>query len=155
MKLLYTQDIPSAGFNLYYLGYPPSITTTTTTTSTSTSTSTSDPCIIPLHEGLLGLTWHYGTEKQPDFSYHSGNTEPQGFGHICVSVDDLDAACARFDDKGARWKKRLTEGRMKNVAFLLDPDGYWIEVGVLISYFSFSFSASSCPIPVPFHFPLP
>jgi lactoylglutathione lyase len=27
-----------------------------------------------------------------------------------------------------KWKKRLTDGRMKNVAFILDPDGYWIEV---------------------------
>jgi lactoylglutathione lyase len=22
----------------------------------------------------------------------------------------------------------LTEGRMKNIAFLLDPDGYWVEI---------------------------
>ena len=27
-----------------------------------------------------------------------------------------------------QWKKRLTDGRMKNVAFVLDPDNYWIEV---------------------------
>lgn len=46
-----------------------------------------------------------------------------GFGHICVSVDDLDAACKRFEEKGVSWKKRLTDGRMKNVAFVLDPDG--------------------------------
>ena len=26
------------------------------------------------------------------------------------------------------WKKRLSDGRMKNIAFVLDPDGYWIEV---------------------------
>jgi lactoylglutathione lyase len=26
------------------------------------------------------------------------------------------------------WKKRLTDGKMKNVAFLLDPDNYWIEL---------------------------
>lgn len=45
-----------------------------------------------------------------------------------VSVDDLDAACKRFDDQGVNWKKRLTDGRMKNVAFILDPDNYWIEV---------------------------
>jgi lactoylglutathione lyase len=25
------------------------------------------------------------------------------------------------------WKKRLTDGRMKNVAFIQDPDGYWVE----------------------------
>lgn len=45
-----------------------------------------------------------------------------------VSVDDLDAACQRFEHLKCSWKKRLTEGRMQNVAFLLDPDGYWVEV---------------------------
>lgn len=45
-----------------------------------------------------------------------------------VSVDDLDAACKRFEDLGVNWKKRLTDGRMKNVAFVLDPDNYWIEI---------------------------
>lgn len=118
MELVYNLEIPSAGFNLYYLGYP------------SGTTSKSASCSIPSHEGLVGLTWHYGTEKQADFSYHNGNTEPQGFGHICISVDDLDSACARFDEQGVRWKKRLTEGRMKNVAFILDPDGYWVEVSL-------------------------
>lgn len=43
-------------------------------------------------------------------------------------MDDLDAACARFDSLGCTWKKRLTDGRMRNVAFLLDPDNYWVEV---------------------------
>jgi lactoylglutathione lyase len=45
-----------------------------------------------------------------------------------VSVDDLDAACARFEAQNVNWKKRLTDGRMKDVAFILDPDGYWIEI---------------------------
>jgi catechol 2,3-dioxygenase-like lactoylglutathione lyase family enzyme len=70
-------------------------------------------------EGLLELTWNYGTEKEEGQVYHNGNTEPQGFGHICVSVDNLDAACKRFEEKGVQWKKRLTDGRMKNVAFVL------------------------------------
>ena len=25
-----------------------------------------------------------GTEKDPNFKYHNGNNEPQGFGHIAV-----------------------------------------------------------------------
>lgn len=54
---------------------------------------------------------------------HISNLDSSGFGHICVSVDDLDAACKRFEEKGVSWKKRLTDGRMKNVAFVLDPDG--------------------------------
>lgn len=45
-----------------------------------------------------------------------------------VSVDNIEAACQRFDEKGVTWKKKLTDGRMKNIAFVLDPDGYWIEV---------------------------
>ncbi|KAM5466667.1 Lactoylglutathione lyase [Microsporum audouinii] len=79
-------------------------------------------------EGLLELTWNYGTEKQEGRVYHDGNSEPQGFGHICMVVDNLDAACARFEELGVTWKKRLTDGRMHNIAFLLDPDGYWVEI---------------------------
>ena len=45
-----------------------------------------------------------------------------------VSVDDLDKACERFEELKVSWKKRLTDGQMKDIAFLLDPDGYWVEV---------------------------
>jgi lactoylglutathione lyase len=45
-----------------------------------------------------------------------------------VSVDNIDAASKRFDDLGVNWKKRLTDGRMRDVAFVLDPDNYWVEV---------------------------
>lgn len=45
-----------------------------------------------------------------------------------VSVDDLHAACDRFEGLNVNWKKRLTDGRMRTVAFILDPDNYWIEV---------------------------
>lgn len=43
-------------------------------------------------------------------------------------VDDIEAACQRWEEKGVKWKKRMTDGRMKNIAFILDPDDYWIEV---------------------------
>lgn len=36
-------------------------------------------------EGILELTWNHGTEKDESFSYHNGNDQPQGFGHICES----------------------------------------------------------------------
>ena len=39
---------------------------------------------------------------------------------IAIIVDEIEAACARFEKlSGVRWQKRLTDGRMKNTAFLL------------------------------------
>jgi lactoylglutathione lyase len=43
-------------------------------------------------------------------------------------VANVEEACARFERLGVPFKKRLTDGKMKNIAFILDPDGYWIEV---------------------------
>lgn len=59
----------------------------------------------------------------PDTQTNNQTPHPAG-----VSVDDLDAACARLEAQKVTWKKRLTDGRMKNVAFVLDPDGYWVEI---------------------------
>lgn len=109
MRLLRTSENKDAGFNLYFLGYGPP--------ASENSANGVNP--VADREGLLELTWNYGTEKDDGFKYHDGNAQPQGFGHICVSVDDLDAACEKFESSGVSWKKRLTEGRMKDVAFVL------------------------------------
>ncbi|MCC5982787.1 MAG: lactoylglutathione lyase [Rhodobacteraceae bacterium] len=77
--------------------------------------------------GLLELTHNWGTEGD-DTEMHSGNTDPKGFGHICISVPDIKAACARFERLGVTFQKKLGAGGMKEIAFIRDPDGYWIEV---------------------------
>ena len=79
-------------------------------------------------KGVLELTHNHGTEGEPGAVYHDGNSEPRGFGHICVAVPDVRAACRRFDDLGVAYQKRLEDGRMKHIAFIKDPDGYWIEI---------------------------
>lgn len=116
MSLFRTNENSSAGFTLFFLGYPGEEGAPAEGVSTAT------------REGLLELTWNHGTEKDESFKYHNGNDQPQGFGHICVTVDNLDAACERLEKLNVNWKKRLTDGRMKNVAFVLDPDNYWVEV---------------------------
>ncbi|KAF8473006.1 glyoxalase I [Russula ochroleuca] len=79
-------------------------------------------------EGILELTHNHGSETLDKTPYHSGNSDPRGFGHIAITVADVEAACARFERLGVPFKKRLTDGAIKNLAFILDPDGYWIEV---------------------------
>lgn len=78
--------------------------------------------------GLLELTHNWGSESDPEFKPHSGNEPPKGYGHICIAVPDIQAACRRFADLGVTFQKRLGEGGMKEIAFIRDPDGYWIEV---------------------------
>ncbi len=79
-------------------------------------------------EGVLELTHNWGTENDPAQAYHDGNVEPQGFGHIAICVPDVVTACERFDRLGVTFVKRPDDGKMKGIAFIRDPDGYWIEV---------------------------
>lgn len=76
--------------------------------------------------GLLELTHNWDTPD--DARMHSGNDAPKGFGHICIAVPDIHAACARFERLGVSFQKRPDEGGIKDIAFILDPDGYWIEI---------------------------
>jgi len=112
---------PQGDFTLYFLAFDHSAGKLTAEEKTKQKAN---------REGLLELTHNHGTESDPDFKgYASGNTDPgRGFGHIAVSVPDIQAACERFERLGVTWKKRLTDGRMKTIAFILDPDGYWVEI---------------------------
>lgn len=77
-------------------------------------------------EAVLELTHNHGTESDPNFQgYASGNSDPgRGFGHIAITVPNIEQCCARLESHGVPFKKRLTDGKMKNIAFALDPDGY-------------------------------
>ncbi|MGH8030953.1 MAG: lactoylglutathione lyase [Luteimonas sp.] len=78
--------------------------------------------------GVLELTHNHGTETAAGAMYHHGNSDPRGFGHLCVSVPDIRAACARLESLGVPFQKKLSDGSMKSIAFIKDPDGYWIEL---------------------------
>merc|ERR1740123_224054 len=77
---------------------------------------------------FLKLFHVHGTESQDDFSYHPGNQERDGFGHIAFNTKDVYAACDRLESQGVTFKKKPNEGRMKGLAFAYDPDGYWVEI---------------------------
>ena len=47
---------------------------------------------------------------------------------LAFNVPDVYALSASLEADGVRFQKRPDEGRMKGLAFCLDPDGYWIEI---------------------------
>lgn len=119
MKLLRTIENDQGKFTLYFVGYadeePPSDAEALRT-------------YMSRRSGLVELTHNWGTEDQAGPVYHDGNSEPRGFGHIAVTVPDLEGACARFERLGVPFQKRLSDGMMKSLAFIKDPDGYWVEI---------------------------
>lgn len=122
MSLLQRLDFPEMRFSLFFLAY-----------LRDGETIPEDPAerarFIFGRETTLELTHNWGTESDAWFEgYHNGNSDPRGFGHIGVSVPDVEAACRRFDELGVVFKKRPQDGKMKGLAFIADPDGYWIEI---------------------------
>ena len=121
MRLLRKLDFPEMKFSLYFLHRSTDDMTVPEDMGERTAWTFSQ-------RGILELTHNWGTETEADFKYHDGNAEPQGFGHICFSVPDLNVAVKWFDDNQVSYVKRPEQGKMKDVAFIKDPDGYWIEI---------------------------
>ena len=121
MRVLRKLDFPEMKFSLYFLHRAAPGESAPEDVGERTAWTFSQ-------RGILELTHNWGTEADQAFRYHDGNAQPQGFGHICFSVPDLDAAIRWFDENGIVYVKRPEQGRMRDVAFIKDPDGYWIEI---------------------------
>ena len=123
MTLLKKLDFPEMEFTLYFMGYVRPEDDPIPDDPTERTAYTFE------QKALLELTHNWGTENDEDFEgYHNGNNDPRGYGHIGMSVPDVYRACERFEELGVEFVKRPDDGKMKGIAFIKDPDGYWIEI---------------------------
>ena len=123
MRLLERFEFETMQFSLYFLGFDDSL-------EGDMPEDRSERIVwLARQAGVLELTHNWGTESDVEFAgYHSGNSAPQGFGHIGITVPDVYAACERFDELKIEFVKRPDDGGMKGLAFIKDPDGYWVEI---------------------------
>ncbi|GFS23348.1 lactoylglutathione lyase [Elysia marginata] len=113
-------DVPNLEFSLYFMGYEkPEDVPTDPKARAEFAFS---------RKATLELTHNFGTENDDKMKYHNGNSEPRGFGHIGIAVPDVYAASERFEKLGVPFIKKPDGGKMKGLAFIQDPDGYWIEI---------------------------
>ncbi|XP_068084649.1 lactoylglutathione lyase isoform X1 [Anabrus simplex] len=119
MRLLQKLDFPEMKFSLFFMGYEKEDIPKDLNEHTKWTFS---------RKATLELTHNWGTENDPDFKYHNGNSDPRGFGHIGIEVPDVDKACERFEKLNVEFVKKPNDGKIKGIAFIKDPDGYWIEI---------------------------
>lgn len=98
MKLLRRQDYPEGKFTLAFVGYGDEAS-----------------------NAVIELTYNWGVER-----YEMGNA----FGHIAIEVDDVYEACEQIRKRGGKIVRE--PGPMNAgttiIAFVQDPDGYYIEL---------------------------
>ena len=140
MKLVHRYDFPQYKFSLYFMERPREQDVAKLPPA---GTRESEQYLWSMPGTTLELTHNHGSESDPTFSVWSGNSgrdvpesSPlhmkdgpiRGFGHIAFNVPDVYAISESLEASGVRFQKRPDEGRMKGLAFCLDPDGYWIEL---------------------------
>ncbi len=120
MTLIKRLDFEAMKFSLYFLAMGEDFSDISQDVTTRTAQTFGRPA-------MLELT-HNWDDTAKTKTYHNGNSEPKGFGHIGFHVPDAQLACERFEKLGVPFQKKLNEGAMKGIAFIKDPDGYWIEI---------------------------
>ncbi|EPT25005.1 putative glyoxalase I [Toxoplasma gondii TgCatPRC2] len=124
MKCIHSYHFPENKFSLYFLERPHD-----SEHVPSGNGEESERYLWSMKGTCLELTHNHGTENDPSFHVNHGNVEPhRGFGHIAFNTENVQAACEKLEQNGVKFQKRPEEGKMRNIAFVLDPDGYWIEL---------------------------
>lgn len=133
MKMVHAYDFPQWKFSVYFLE--------TQRKGFKMEGKSSEEYLWNMQGACIELTHNHGTETDDSCTFWNGNTGGdadgalkadtpnfRGFGHIAFNTDDVYASCTELEKNGVKFQKKPDEGRMKGLAFALDPDGYWLEI---------------------------
>lgn len=124
LTLVDKYDFEEMGFSLYFMQSLPEGEKYTLTPGSDEA----HKYLWSMKGVTIELTHNYGTEKEEGPVYHPGNEDKDGFGHLAMACEDVYKCCEELEAAGVKFKKKPDEGRMKGLAFVYDPDGYWIEI---------------------------
>ena len=113
LSLVDVKDFPEAKFTLYFLSYEPQHT---------------EKNGVWQAESLVELTYNYGSEKDDSVKYHTGNTDPLGFSHVAVVVDEPEALVKTLESEKVEVVQPFGHSAIKGVATVADPDGYYVQI---------------------------
>ncbi|ODQ50172.1 Glyoxalase/Bleomycin resistance protein/Dihydroxybiphenyl dioxygenase [Saitoella complicata NRRL Y-17804] len=119
LRRIFTVD--GNAYTVYYLGYPK---------DAGKHQSGEELLNERLHRsGLLELIHVHGSENDNWPAYTQDHPYRRGFCHIGITVPDMHAAMARMKEHngGVELEPRFAEP-VRRIAFVEDPDGYWIEL---------------------------
>ena len=74
------------------------------------------------------LTHNHGTEDDPGLPTTTVTASRAAASATSASPCPMVAALRAVRKLGVPFQKRLSDGRMKSLAFIKDPDGYWVEI---------------------------
>lgn len=103
MKLLIKVDVPDQKVTNYFMGY-----TNASQPGDDVPDADRVDWLFTQRCFTLQLTHIWGTENDPKVAYHNGNTDPQGFGHIGLIVDDVYKAVEVLEKKGYPIKRKAS-----------------------------------------------
>ena len=123
MTLLDRYDFPPMKFSLYFMGYP----------DASDGPIPTDPAArakwVFERKALLELTHNWGTETATKPSHTTTATPSRAASATSASPCPTSTRRANASRTlGVDFVKRPDDGTMKGLAFIRDPDGYWIEI---------------------------
>ncbi|EPQ03164.1 GTPase IMAP family member 7 [Myotis brandtii] len=98
MTLLQKLGFPTMKFSLYFLAYEDK--------NDIPKDKDEKVAWVFSRKATLELTHSWGSEEDETQSYHSGKSDPRGFGHIRIAVPDVHGACKRFEELGVKFVKK-------------------------------------------------